>query len=247
MNKTDIMVAKLLRNQGLMDQFQHQSVLDYLGQRGGRFHLAVIALGLVPEEKVAEAVSQVSGMPRISLAKLNVDLEALQRLSGEFCARYAVYPCAIRDNGKTLWLAMADPTDVNTRNAARAESGLEIRPLVELPSEIEKHVHLRYADQKGEESPFVVGAIDLSLSPEEEAAEEFKITDLAGKTTVKHTRDVAKAAGPPAPAGDKVAGSRRIDKLIAYQEKAERIMKSVVRLMIDKGLFSADEFRDRLK
>jgi hypothetical protein len=255
MNKIDSQIARLLRAQGLMDQFQHQSVLDHLGQRGGRFHLAVLELGYVTEARMAAIVSRVTGFPKVSLTKMKPDLEALQRLSGKFCVDHCVYPCAIRDSGKTLWLAMADPTDVAICNAARAESGLEIRPLVGSPSEIRRHVRARYTDQAQEENPFVVGAIDLSLSEEEEAEQEFKITDLAGKTTVKHTKEIQAQSAPlpraPTQAANRSSRSserlQRLDKLIEYQLKAERIIRSVVRLMVEKGLFSAEEFRKRLK
>ncbi|HUU03878.1 MAG TPA: hypothetical protein VM425_20755 [Myxococcota bacterium] len=249
MNKIDSQIARLLRAKGLLDQFQHQSVLDHLGRRGGRFHSAVLELGYVSEARMAAILSKVTGFSSVSLAKMKPDLDALQRLSGEFCSSRCVYPCAVRDAGKTLWLAMADPTDIDVCNAARAESGLEIRPLVGNPSDIKKHVQARYADQIKEESPFVVGAIDLSLSDDEEAEQEFKITDLAGKTTVKHTKDIKPQFAPVA--ADQASNSpeqlQRLDKLLEYQHKAERIIRSVVRLMVDKGLFSADEFRKRLK
>jgi len=261
MNQTDSKIAKLLRKQGVLEPFEYQSALDYASDRKRKFHMALLDLGLVSEEKVVTAVSQVTGMPKVALEKMKVDLDALQALSGEFCAVNEVYPCAVRDQGKTLWLAMADPTDIKVRNAARAQSGMEIRPLVGRPSEISRHIQDRYIDQQNQDEEYVVGAIDLSLSEEEEQEEEFKITDMSGSTAVKHTGDIQSAAKPMphATTSQKNLGSKpqateavspklhkRVDRLIEYQIKAERIFRGFVRLLVDKGLISADEFRDRM-
>jgi len=260
MNQTDSKIARLLRKQGVLEQFEYQSALDYTSDRKRKFHLALLDLGLVSEEKVVAAVSQVTGLPKVSLKKMKVDLDALQALSGEFCAVNEVYPCAVRDQGKTLWLAMADPTDIKVRNAARAQSGMEIRSLVGRLSEIKKHIQDRYTDQQDQGEQFVVGAIDLSLSEEEE--EEFKITDMSGSTAVKHRRDIDPPVRPMPHATtshqkldskstptDQVSPKldKRVDQLIEYQIKAEKIFRSVVRLLVDKGLFTAGEFRDRMK
>jgi hypothetical protein len=89
----------------------------------------------------------------------------------------------------------------------------------------------------------VVGTIDLSLTDEEAAAGEFKVTDLAGKTRVKHSAEIKNPASAPA------AGllSDRLDKLIEGQDKFEKIMKGVIELCVEKGFFNPAEIQDRMK
>ena len=244
MNKTDTLVAQKLRAEGLLDQFQHKSVLDYLAENGGRLHMAVLALGFVPEEKLVQVVSQACGFPVASLSKMRIDVEARPRLSASFCEKHCVFPCSIRDQGSTLWLAMADPTDIGVINSARKQSRLKIRPLLARPSEIRDHIRTAYRNEVEPESPYVAGAIDLSLEPGEDEG-EFKITDLAGKTMVRHTGEVTSGA-PPArqTAGDPPGGEQalraRLHKLLVNQRKTDRLIAGLARLLADKGMINLE-------
>ncbi|RME27567.1 MAG: hypothetical protein D6806_04450, partial [Deltaproteobacteria bacterium] len=183
MKRTDTQIAMLLRQEGLLDQFQYRSVLDHLAEHGGRLHLAVLDLGLVPEERLMQIVSQVVGFPLRQLSKIPIDHLATTRLTADFCNRHCVFPCGLREGGTVLWLAMADPSDVSVINDARRQSRLEILPFLARPSEIRQQIRQAYGDQLGE-SAYLPDGLDLSLDPGE--AEEFKITDISGKTMIKH-------------------------------------------------------------
>jgi len=235
-------IAKFLLDTGLLDNFQYQSAKDHMSQYGGKFHLVVVDLGLVSEERMVTVVSKVIGLPKVTLETKRSDPQALKRLPADFCQERLVYPTALIEGGTALRLAMADPTDVTTRSQAQVRSGLKIRPVVAGVSEIHEAIKRDYAlDEKKE--AFVVGTIDLSLSDEEAAAGEFKVTDLAGKTRVKHSADVKPSA--PAPATGALAA--RLDNLVEGQDKFEKIMKGVIELCVEKGFFSPAEIQDRMK
>lgn len=274
MSTVDSQIARMLVDSGLLDQFQYQSVQDHQDRSGGRFHLLVVELGLVPEEQVTAAVARATGLAQVALGKMAVDPRAIAKLDGAFCAQHGVFPCALRDAGQTLWLAMADPVDGTIQQEARRKCGVTIRPLVGLPSEIKAHVQRYYGDELDDADPFGTGSIDLSLSDaevEQEADEEFKVTDMSGRTLVRHAGDVREegaaaaklanqlGAGPPsasrgtdsalaieaqAPA---LTIEQRLERIAANQQKAATIIKALVKLCLDKGFFSGEEFSQRRK
>jgi hypothetical protein len=236
MDPTESKIAKFLLDTGLLDQFQYQSAKDHQSQYGGKFHLVVVQLGLVPEERVVTVVSKVVGLPKLTLAGKRPDPKALERLPADFCNEHLVYPSALIEGGKALRLAMADPTDVTTRSQAQVRSGLKIRPVVAALSDIREAIRRDYGIEEKKEA-FVVGTIDLSLTEEEAAAGEFKVTDLAGKTRVKHENDLSPQAGL----------LRRLDNLIEGQEKFEKVMKGMIELCVERGFFNPAEIQDRMK
>ena len=118
----DSKIAKYLLDVKLLDQFQYRAVQDHQMKGGGRFHVSVMELGFVPEDRVMDAVSKVLGMPKVDLFKLQMDADALNLLDGAFCIMNTIYPCALRDGGSTLWLAMADPFSTSVLQQARKKS-----------------------------------------------------------------------------------------------------------------------------
>jgi hypothetical protein len=236
-------IAKMLLDRGLLDQFQYQSVRDHQSQYGGKFHILAVELGMVPEEKMTRIVAQVTGCQQVSLTKMPPDPQALSKLPGTFCLERNVYPCALRDNATTLWLAMADPTDTKSRTEAQVLSGLKIRQLAGQPSEIKQALERDYGSKESEAIPFVSGTLDLS-EQEEKYEEEFKVTDLSGSTAVKHISQI----GQPEDDMSRLAeAGQRLDRLLSYQNKMERILEKVLELFMEKGLIDAEEMRTRMK
>jgi hypothetical protein len=237
LNKIDTQVAEKLRRDGLIDPFQHQSILDYLADHPVRFYQAVIELGYLSEDKMMQIVSRITGFPLASLDKMRPDPLASARLPAAFCREHLVFPCSLREQTRTLWLAMVDPTDINIRNEARRLSGLEIKPLLAGPDEILRHIASAYPEMAPRLGGDFAPDIDLSLEPGEE--EEFKITDIAGRTLIKHLGDIKPSPPPP----DREKLRLRLEQLLGYQRKAGQIIDTLVDLLTQKGWLSLDDLR----
>ncbi len=241
----DSKIAKYLLDAKLLDQFQYRAVQDHQLKGGGRFHIAVMDLGFVPEDRVVAAVSKILGMPKVDLFKLQTDADALKLLDGAFCLMNTLYPCALRDGGSTLWLAMADPFNTSVLQQARTKSKKTIRPLIAKPGEIRDFIRRAYSSVLSA-SDFTQGpAIDLSLSDEEEE-EEFKVTDMYGKTLVRSVGQVSdqsrQTAIPRVHDKKKISLEERLRRISDNQEKGTKIIKAIVKLCVKKGLFTGEEF-----
>ena len=266
MNRIDNMVAKLLFTANVLGRDQLQVIKDHMAQYGGSFHKHALGLGLVSEEPLVTALASALNLSLIALNKMQIEPRTVAKLPGEFCLQNVVFPCAVRDKGQTLWLAMGDPTDGEIRTQARKLSGMSlVRPLVGCPSEILAYVREHYDVQGMQEVDPFGGGVDLSLSEEEEE-EEFKIVSaIGGNTLVKHVGGVridvsagsvgqeipspvapaAPAPTPPAMVDPALVAT--FDRIRGNQKKATKIITGLTRLLMNKGLFSADDLNQFFK
>ncbi|MBN8469711.1 general secretion pathway protein GspE [Corallococcus exiguus] len=194
-------IADILVKARVIDELQLRSALASLDQWGGRVSRVVADLGLASEETITQAICQGLGMPRVQLGNLTKDAAALARVEVGLAEQKGVFPVQLKDNGKTLVLAMSDPTDLATLDQVAARSRARVVPMVAGDREIEHAILRHYRGQEPVEKkrfkPDSNKQQDAGELPEEE---EFKVVDMSGKTVVKRISDIVdpNAAPPPA-------------------------------------------------
>lgn len=195
-------IADILVKARVIDELQLRSALASLDQWGGRVSRVVADLGLASEETITQAICQGLGMPRVQLGNLTKDSAALTRVDVGLAEQKGIFPVQLKDNGKTLVLAMADPTDLATLDQVAARSRARVVPMVAGDREIEHAILRHYRGQEPVEKkrfkPDTAKQQDAGELPEEE---EFKVVDMSGKTVVKRISDIVdpNAAPPAAP------------------------------------------------
>jgi hypothetical protein len=195
-------IADILIKARVIDELQLRSALASLDQWGGRVSRVVADLGLASEETITQAICQGLGMPRVQLGNLTKDAAALARVDVGLAEQKAIFPVQLKDNGKTLVLAMSDPTDLATLDQVAARSRARVVPMVAGDREIEHAILRHYRGQEPVEKkrfkPDTNKQQDAGELPEEE---EFKVVDMSGKTVVKRISDIVDPnAAPPPPA-----------------------------------------------
>ena len=93
-------------------------------------------LGLVSEADVVHTRSRLLGIPLVAADEFPDIAPEVNGLLPDFLAAHQVYP--LRLDGNRLDVAMATPEDRFLLKALRLATGLEIRPFIALPSDIEK-------------------------------------------------------------------------------------------------------------
>jgi type IV pilus assembly protein PilB len=132
----------VLRHSGLMTADQLLRSHDQ-ARRGGVPLLDVILQdGVVTEEALADAFAKYLRLPRVRIASSVSDPEAIAKVSDKLVRKYACLPLAI--DGKTLVLAMANPTDYQAMRDIEFASGLSIRPVVASRTELMDGIDQRY-------------------------------------------------------------------------------------------------------
>src|SRR3712207_1224735 len=105
-------VGDILVKAKVIDDLQLRSAMAQHDQWGGRLGKVIADMGISDEDTNADAISRATGSPRISLGSITRDVAAMGKIDVTFAEQRAVFPVQLKDNGKVLVLAMADPTDL---------------------------------------------------------------------------------------------------------------------------------------
>ncbi len=182
-------IGEVLVKARVIDEMQLRSALAQHDQWGGRLSRIISDMGIVSEDAMTQAISQGMGVQRVQLGNLTKDMGALAKLDVGFAEQKGVFPVALRDNGKTLVLAMADPSDLQTIDQVAARSRTRVIPMVAGDREIEHAILRHYRNQE----PNVTHSAHSTRrdSAGQADADEFKIVDISGKTVMKAISDIA--------------------------------------------------------
>lgn len=118
-------------------------------EMGGSLSVVLTQLGLVSEADVVQTRSRVLGIPFAAADEFpDIALE-VSGLLPDFMAAHQVYPLRLDSN--RLDVAMATPEDGYLLKALRLATGLDIRPFIALPSDIEKALSQPAAEEVGQD------------------------------------------------------------------------------------------------
>ena len=92
--------------------------------------------GLIGEDELLKAMSEVYSIPYISLDPSNLDVELASSLPRALMETYCVYPLKRSQGDQVLQMAMADPFDISALDTFRYITGLKITPVLALREEI---------------------------------------------------------------------------------------------------------------
>lgn len=193
-------VADLLERSGLLDARGLQAALIRQEQWGVRLSRAVLDLGLAGEDAVTEVLERGLRVPRVRLREHPADPLALGKVDPAYALQRALLPVALRDHGRTLVLAMADPTDLEAVDHVAARAGVRVQVAVagELELESAQRRAWPHETRSGPDAfARVAGEADSVEDPEETTG--FKVVDASGRTVVRHIDDLMQLEAPPPP------------------------------------------------
>ncbi|PTL76411.1 general secretion pathway protein GspE [Vitiosangium sp. GDMCC 1.1324] len=181
-------IGEILVKARVIDEMQLRSALAQHDQWGGRLSRIITDMGLVAEDTITQAISQGLGVQRVQLGTAK-DPGALAKVDVGFAEQKSIFPVSLRDNGKTLVLAMADPTDLQTIDQVAARSRTRVIPMVAGDREIQNAILRHYRNQDPAVSHSAHPASRRESAGGDE--DEFKIVDISGKTVMKALSDIA--------------------------------------------------------
>ncbi len=197
-------VGELLLKAKVIDEFQLRSAMARHDQWGGLLSATVSEMGFASEESVYSALAKALRLELVRPKELACDDKALAKLDSTFADQHMVFPVALKDSGKTLILAMADPTDVETVDEAGRRSRARVTLVVASHSEIRQAISRHYYGHGPAGAAAPTDDPGVTLPPSDD--EEFKVTDMSGNTLIKRVADIkdpkaaTRNAQPPAPA-----------------------------------------------
>jgi len=226
-----IRIGDLLVKAGVITDLQLKAALAEQSQWGGKLGDILVRMEFITEEVLVRALSKQTGIARADLAG-EVNQTAVKHVPAETAEEFNLVPLALKDEGRTLVVAMSDPGNVMVTDHLRSLTGCRIEAQLAGASAIR-------------------GAIARWYRGEELAGDEssMKIVNNSGDSVV--TVD-PKRAQPGAPAAQeaKAARTSALEVLRGVEETQRRsvaALKAMVELLIEKGVFSREEYLSRVK
>jgi type IV pilus assembly protein PilB len=135
-------LGDLLKEAGLIDDFQLEAALSHQRNWGGKLGSIIVELEFAREEDIARVISEKMGVPYVNLFEPELSPDVLKLLKADMAKKFGVIPVRKESNG--LVLAMSDPMDFETMDNVRFITGLTIKPVLSMAAEIKDAIRKYY-------------------------------------------------------------------------------------------------------
>ncbi len=173
-------LGDLFVREGLITEEQLQEALAESKASKSRLGYTLVKLGFVDEEELTRMLARQYRVPAVDLEKVTVDPKTLKIVPGETAFKHLVLP--LRKVGRTLTVAMANPTDLGAIDDLKFMTRYDIEPVIVGEYTLRKHLE-EYYGSDGEDMQDVLSDIleeeaDDELEFVEEEEEEVSVTAL---------------------------------------------------------------------
>lgn len=166
-------VEDILFNLGLLTSAQLSSIKLEAVNTGLPAEKIIEQHQLVPQGKFAVARAQLLGVPFINLEGKAISTEVLNSTPESVSRRYRLIPFD-KKNDK-LFVAMADPLDLQVIQFIEKKSGLFVKPYLALPEEINKAIDEQYSQNLTTEVTSALKEVSSFQGDEKEETDKTEI------------------------------------------------------------------------
>lgn len=239
----------LVKAKVITDQ-QLKAALSEQQKWGGKLGEILVRMQILTEEMLVKALSKQLNIPAVNLEQVSsIPPHVRAKVPSDVARDLVVLPVQLQDGGKTLVVVMSEPQNLRQLDTLRSVSHC---------TKIVPQVAGRQAIARAF-TRFYEGAPDVQHGPEEGS---IKFINAQGSTLIKSTDEVAKSRrdrpappppkSPPRPAPAAPSpGSKSPSDTLRSVEEAQRkevaALKAMVELLIEKGVFSRDEYLAKVK
>jgi type IV pilus assembly protein PilB len=141
-------------------------------ESGMRIGYCLVYLDLIPENDLTRIAGQEHRVPAIDLSQVTVDPKILTLIPADFAIKHLVLP--LRRLGRTLTVAMAEPTDLNVVDDLKFITRFDIEPVVAGEFTLRQQIEKSYEGSNGQLGELLseLEAEDIELL-EDDTEEEY--------------------------------------------------------------------------
>ena len=237
-----IKIGDLLVKAGVITDLQLKAALGEQQQWGGKLGDILVRMEFLTEEILVRALSKQTGIPRADLSG-EADRAALALIPADVAEEFGLVPTALKEEaqGRAIVVAMSDPMNISVTDHLRSLTGARVDAQLAGASAIRNAISRWY---RGEE-----------LLADEDGQASMKIVNNSGNSVVTldpriAARKGAKAQAAPPPPADGAPRPSAVEVLRGVEETQRRsvaALKAMVELLIEKGVFSRDEYLARVR
>jgi type IV pilus assembly protein PilB len=135
-------LGDLLLEAGLITQEQLSKALAVQQKTRERLGKVLINIGYITEEGIIEVLEFQLGVPHMDLAAVDVPREVASLIPLALAERYQVVP--IKQEGRTITLAMVDPTNIFAIDDVRLASGYNVDVVIATERDVKRIIDQSY-------------------------------------------------------------------------------------------------------
>ncbi len=211
-------LGDVLKEAGLIDDFQLESALSYQRNWGGKLGSIMVELQFVKEQDLAKALADKLHLPYVDLFNPEIPGEIVSLIKADVARKYHVMP--VRKEEKSLVLAMSDPMDLEAMDSIRFATGCNIKPALAMVSEIEDAIKKYYEHEEVRKAP-----ADLRKTPGK--------MELIHGSELQMEKAARLAKGSQLLAADETVQQMQVDNKVR--------LDALITLLIEKGLITREE------
>jgi type IV pilus assembly protein PilB len=121
-------LGDLLVREGLITREQLDKALQEQRQSGTRVGYNLVKLGFIAETELTKMLARQYKMPAVDLSKFEVDPRIAKLIPGDVAIKHLVLP--LKRDGRTLTVAMADPTNLGVLDDLKFITRYDIFPVI---------------------------------------------------------------------------------------------------------------------
>ncbi len=261
-----IRIGDMLVAAGFVTAEQVQRALTSQKSSGRRLGEELIALGFISETQMTQVLSNQLSIPWVSLQHVEFSKELLDLIPGELAAEHGIIPIyerVVRHEGETLFVAMADPSNLEALQEVGRKVAKPVKAMIAPPTDIRNAIRVYYfgvppASLMPPPPPEPSGDDDAQIEIEElNEAQQEAVARVAEKAEVHPEREGDLPAARfltltlldgttvrlPAPAGapGSAATKPRASELLTTLAKREPLIAAALKVLLDKRLVSDAE------
>ncbi|MBT6339184.1 MAG: Flp pilus assembly complex ATPase component TadA [Desulfobacula sp.] len=160
-------IGEILVQENFLTPEQLDQALVEAKKKKNRLGATLILMDLITEDDIFQVLSRQLGIPQAGLASKKINPKILDLIPADFCYKNHVVPLGFKD--KSLWVAMADPTDYETLKDMAFITECRTKPAIE-KSKIILDFLMRYHSPPLETQEY-------DLSGEDTTADEIQVMD----------------------------------------------------------------------
>ena len=209
---------------GVLDDFKLKAALAEQQRWGGRLGRIIVSMNFLTEAAIVDALSEQLSIPITDFSRLDVPAWVTQKIDMAFARANSLCPERVSSDEKFIVIAMSDPINVMAIDEIMHRTGMRVQSTLAGERAIDQAIGMVYGEDFRSSSEAVAGNIFL---------------DNQGKTFdgLKPISDV----------NDSESTAAGVDQIMdSAQGQQKKALHAMVNLLIDKGVFTREEFLSRI-
>jgi type IV pilus assembly protein PilB len=135
-------IGEQLIHEGLVSREQLSKALDDARANNTRVGFSLVKLGFLSEQDLVRALARQHRIPAVDLERVRLDPKILKLIPSDIAIKHQVLP--LRRVGRTLTVAMANPTDLGVLDDLKFVTRLDIEPVIAGDFSLRKIIEKEY-------------------------------------------------------------------------------------------------------